>query len=109
MIVLILANLVDSVLFHFFMTLKTSFPSISKFAIIKATSRDTGTPTHSPPTPITFPMIHPLGEPNLFIARAGYLFKSRFLAQTVARLDVLGSVLPHFAHCAFTTSASTKI
>ena len=82
MIVLILANLVDSMLFHFFMTLKTSFPSISKFAIIKTTSRDTGNPTHSPP-PITFPMIHPLGEPNLFIARAGYVFKSCFLARTI--------------------------
>ena len=88
MIVLILANLVDSMLFHFFMTLKTSLPSISKFAIIKTTSRDTGTPTHSPLPPITFPMIrspliHPLDEPNLFIARAGYVFKSRFLARTI--------------------------
>ena len=109
MIVLILANLVDSMLFHFFMTLKTSFPSISKFAMIKTTGHRNPDPLHPPPPPITFPMIHPLGEPNVFIARAGYVFKSRFLAQTVARLDVLGSVLPHFAHCAFTTSASTKI
>ena len=107
MIVLILANLVDSMLFHFFMTLKTSFPSISKFAMIKTTGHRNPDPLPAPP--ITFPMIHPLGEPNVFIARAGYVFKSRFLAQTVARLDVLGSVLPHFAHCAFTTSASTKI
>ena len=108
MIVLILASLVDSMLFYFFMTLKTSFPSISKFAMIKTTRHRNPDPL-PPPPPITFPVIHPLGEPNLFIARAGYVFKSRFLAQTVARLDVLGSVLPHFAHCAFTTSASTKI
>ena len=107
MIVLILANLVDSMLFYFFMTHKTSFPSISKFAMIKTTRHRNPEPL--PPPPITFPVIHPLGEPNLFIARAGYVFKSRFLAQMVARLDVLGSVLPRFAYCAFTTSASTKI
>ena len=86
MIVLILANLVDSMLFYFFMTLKTSFPSISKFAMIKTTRHRNPDPL--PPPPITFPMIrspliHPLGEPNLFIARAGYVFKSRFLARTI--------------------------